>query len=317
MTNTNAFNTGEGESSDRMSRPHIGEIIQSTETHEKCKDRDDTEEVDWDDTGEEEEDARVELGLIGKIWTNRHINSNAFITTMKNVWQPKHGVEIRNIDKNMFVFQFFHWRDKQKIIQDQPWHFDNHALLLGHIDSNLKPSDVPLFDLPMWVRVYNLPFKGRLNILNIEKVGNKIGFFVKMDNTNLMGIDKSIRMRVLIDVRKPLVKSVKLKMRGGMEDEFEVKYEKPPIFCFVCGMIGHGVKDCDDNKDVDPPVLKYDMGLKASPWKSVKIMDFNNGHATSQSTCAKSLFVTKPKAARPTVDTAQVLDMVNHMIKWF
>lgn len=41
---------------------------------------------------EEDEDARVELGLIGKIWTNRHINSNAFITILKNVERPKHGV---------------------------------------------------------------------------------------------------------------------------------------------------------------------------------------------------------------------------------
>uniref|UniRef100_A0A803MR69 Reverse transcriptase zinc-binding domain-containing protein n=1 Tax=Chenopodium quinoa TaxID=63459 RepID=A0A803MR69_CHEQI len=44
---------------------------------------------------EEDEDARVELGLVGKLWTNRNVNVNAFISTMKNVWQPKHGLEIK------------------------------------------------------------------------------------------------------------------------------------------------------------------------------------------------------------------------------
>lgn len=80
----------------------------NTQNFDNYQLRVETEEVDWDDTGEEEEDARVELRLIGKIWTNRHINANAFITTMTNVWQPKHGVEIRSIGKNLFVFQFFH-----------------------------------------------------------------------------------------------------------------------------------------------------------------------------------------------------------------
>ena len=143
-------------------------------------------------------------------------------------------------------------------------------------------------------------------------MGNKIGSFVKMDNSNLMGIDKSVRIRVMIDVRKPLVKSVKLKMRGGLEDQFDVKYEKPPLFCFVCGMIGHGVKDCDENKDVDPPILKFDMGLKASPWKHVRIED-RRGKETNQAQCAKSLFVTKPKRVENPVEKAQVLDMVNQL----
>lgn len=102
-------------------------------------------------------------------------------------------MEIKTIDKNNFIFQFFHWRDKQRILQDQPWHFDNHAMLLEIIDSNVKPLDVPLFELPMWARVYNLPFKDRLNILNMEKVGNTIGSFVEMDSTSSACIDKSIR----------------------------------------------------------------------------------------------------------------------------
>lgn len=48
----------------------------------------DEEAIEWVDDGAEEEEARVELGLAGKIWTGRNINANAFMTTIKNVWQP-------------------------------------------------------------------------------------------------------------------------------------------------------------------------------------------------------------------------------------
>ncbi|KAL2896224.1 Peripheral-type benzodiazepine receptor-associated protein 1 [Bienertia sinuspersici] len=96
------------------------------------------EGIEWED----EEEARVELALVGKIWTKRKVKTNAFMTTIKN---------------------FYHWKDKSRVMEGQPWHFDNHAILLANMDNNTKPSDTQLFMLPMWVRVYNFPFKGRFN----------------------------------------------------------------------------------------------------------------------------------------------------------
>lgn len=122
-----------------------------------------------------------------------------------------------------------------------------------------------LADLPMWIRVYNLSFNGRLNTNNIEVIGNKNGSFVKIDNSGSVGIDKSLRMRVLIDVRKPLIKKVKVKMRGGEEGLFDVKYEKPPLYCYYCGKLGHGIKDSNQCRDDDKPPINYGGWLKASP----------------------------------------------------
>lgn len=45
------------------------------------------EAVVWVDDGEDEEEAHVALELVGKIWTERHINANAFMAIMKTVWQ--------------------------------------------------------------------------------------------------------------------------------------------------------------------------------------------------------------------------------------
>ena len=67
--------------------------------------RDDGEpDVEWCEEEEKEEEDRLELALIGRIWTERNININAFITTMKNVWQTSNGLDISNIGKNKFVF---------------------------------------------------------------------------------------------------------------------------------------------------------------------------------------------------------------------
>lgn len=158
------------------------------------------EAIDWEEGGVEDEDARVELGLVARIWTNRNINVKSFMATIKNIWHPKHGLDISATGNNVFVFQCYHWKEKQRVLEGQPWHFDRHAIILDEINGAIKPSNMELYAFPMWVRVYNLPFKGRLNTANVETIGNKICSFVKMDAMGSVGIDKLIRLRIMVDV---------------------------------------------------------------------------------------------------------------------
>lgn len=254
----------------------------------------DSEPVEWEEDGAEEDEARTELGLVIRICTNRHVNQNAFTTTMKNIWQAKHDMDIKNIGKNLYVVQFYHWRDKHRVMEGQPWHFDKHVILMSDIKGNCKPSDIQLWEFPIWARVYDLPFKGRLNINNVKAIGNKIGSFITMDKSGAMGIDKSIRIRVMHDVRKPLTSSIKVRMKSGEEDIFTVKYERPPLFCFYCGKVGHGTKDCEEDDAEDEGVVKYGGWIKASPWKVADAGEKGGGRA-NESSCARTLFITKPK----------------------
>lgn len=113
----------------------------------------DDDVVVWEETGEDEDtdNDRIALGLIGKLWTDRQPNPNAFISTMKSVWIVMDGVEINNIGRNLYRIQFFHLKDKQKILNGQPWHFDKYPLLLAKFDNAIKPSDLSIVHLPLWV----------------------------------------------------------------------------------------------------------------------------------------------------------------------
>lgn len=215
----------------------------------------------------------------------------------------------------MFVFQFHHWRDKKRVVEGQPWHFDKHAIILGDIEGNTRPSDMQLFALPMWVRVYNLPFKGRLNTKNVEAIGKKIGSFVKIDNSGSIGIDKSIHLRILVDVRRPLLKAVKVKMRGGEEGLFEVKYEKPPLLCYFCGKVGHGLKDCMECREEDDPQQNFRTRMKASPWKR-NMIDEENIKRVQSENYARSLFITKPTRRDELRTKHTVTELVNKLQGW-
>lgn len=60
---------------------------------------------------------------------------------MTKVWNPKHGVEIIIIDQNTYMFQFHHWIDKQRVLDEQPWHSDRYVVVFSEIDLEVKPFE--------------------------------------------------------------------------------------------------------------------------------------------------------------------------------
>uniref|UniRef100_A0A7C8ZPI5 DUF4283 domain-containing protein n=1 Tax=Opuntia streptacantha TaxID=393608 RepID=A0A7C8ZPI5_OPUST len=79
--------------------------------------------VKWEEEIEDEEKSELSLCLIGKLWTKRRFNSNAFMNTITKVWNPIRGVEAKEIDTNLFLFQFYHWKDLDKVVEGEPWFF--------------------------------------------------------------------------------------------------------------------------------------------------------------------------------------------------
>lgn len=269
------------------------------------------EEAEWEVEGEEEDEAKVSLGMAGRVWTERNINAPALIDMMRRIWNPRYGMEANCIGKNMFFFQFHHWMDKDRVMEAQPWHFDRHVIILSNVTGEQKPSDIPLFQVPFWVRIYDLPFKGRNTENNAKMLGNKVGTFIKVDTSDVVGINKSMRVRVLIDVRKPLQQEVEVRMKGGTKETFKVTYEKLPLFCYVCGKLGHGEKDCHTILENPDAKLLFSDKIRASPWKANKVADTNVGSKTTFG--GRNLFVTKPSSKSAAVPEQVVVDVVRQL----
>ena len=69
------------------------------------------------ESGDEREDqSNLALCLVGKVWTVRKFNAQALMTTMEKMWNPNHGVEVKEIRTNLFLFQFFHWKDMKQVL---------------------------------------------------------------------------------------------------------------------------------------------------------------------------------------------------------
>ncbi|XP_074265732.1 uncharacterized protein LOC141588177 [Silene latifolia] len=196
---------------------------------------------------------------------------------MAKLWNPTKPILGNVVDakEKTFVFKFGSERDKSRVLEGQPWHFDKFSWCFNEPNDKGKLSDVPLFHLPIWARVYDLPIQGRSSRSNVQHIGARLGSFIDVEMGLNSDVDKAIRIRVLHDVREPLRASIPINMKAGKTVDFDVKYERVPIFCYGCGVIGHGEKDCEEGP-YEEVELKFGEWLRDSPWKVTKIAKEGN-----------------------------------------
>ncbi|KAK6133954.1 hypothetical protein DH2020_032303 [Rehmannia glutinosa] len=184
------------------------------------------------------------LCLVGKLWTTKSFNAFALLDTMKKIWKPVKGMTAREIETNLFSFQFNHHKDIDRILSMEPWHFDKHLLMLQRIEGNIQPSAVSFDSTPFWVRLYDLPLAAR-NEATYRAIGNRIGKFIEWDTSTGEGLSRSVRVRVLLNPAKPLRRGTKITISNGTVMWISIKYERLPIFCFACGLLGHLKRECE------------------------------------------------------------------------
>ncbi|KAI7981836.1 Uncharacterized protein LOK49_Contig11G00008 [Camellia lanceoleosa] len=199
--------------------------------------------VSADHTKSSEE--RSWLCLVGRILTHRPVNAEAFRSTMAAVWKPIKGMQFKALGDNLFLFQFNHIVDKNRVLARGPWNFDKQLVLLEELDGSLQPSEVQFRSVLFWVHVIDLPIIGMTKEVG-ALIGNSIGTFADMDYAEGgVAWGKSLRIRVAINIHKPLRRGMKITL--GQKDPvwLSFKYERLPNFCFACGILGHNQRECD------------------------------------------------------------------------
>ena len=184
--------------------------------------------------------------------------------TFKNVWKAARGLVIEELDRNLFLFQFFSYVDKELVVNEGPRAFDGHAFLLKELTGMEKYSEV-VFDTAMFcVKVYGAPTLKQTKAF-ADFRANKVGKFVNVDKNNLVGSDKSLNFIADININKSLRRSIRVKI-GNQPGWFNIHYVKLGDFCYACGMMGHVYRGCKPFDDSIPKdKLPYGPTMRTSP----------------------------------------------------
>lgn len=119
----------------------------------------------------------------------------------------------------------------------------------------------------MWIQIHDLP-KGFMSKVVGKQLGDFFGEFVQYDAKNNSSIwMEYMRIKIRVDVRKPLKRRKKIKRKNGTEFMVTCKYERLGEFCFICGLMSHTERFCRRNidKQSDESAKEWGAWLRAAP----------------------------------------------------
>ncbi|KAH6779278.1 hypothetical protein C2S52_010515 [Perilla frutescens var. hirtella] len=183
----------------------------------------------------------------------------------------------REIESNLFSFQFNSKRDMDKVLSIEPWHFNKQVLILCKVKSEVQPSAMVLNTIPFWIRIYDIPLVGH-DRDTMKQIGSKLGEFMEIDEATLGGLSRSVCIKVRINLEAPLKRGIKIHMDQSSLKWLPVKYERLFSFCYEYGKLGHLMKDCglaedrDFEEKQDEESLPFGDWLRASPMKQVRVV---------------------------------------------
>lgn len=213
---------------------------------------------------------KFELCLVGRFLTEKNLNIRAMKTRLADIWKPAMGINIKEIETGIFLFQFFHEKDLQWVMEGGPWSFDNAMLIIQRILPGEQPLKVPLWNLRIWIQINDLP-SGFMSEQVGKQLGNFFGEFLEYDSKNNSSVWREyMRVRIQFDVRKPLKRKKKINKRDGSEFVVTCRYERLGEFCFVCGMVTHTDRFCRRNLGNKESTVVKEWGswLRAPPRKT-------------------------------------------------
>ncbi|EEE51985.1 hypothetical protein OsJ_33665 [Oryza sativa Japonica Group] len=220
-----------------------------------------------------EEDEIAKAGqwtILAHFYSLRAPNTSALFEDMRRAWRLRADMSFKSLRDNLFIITFSAEGDYNFMLQGGPWIHRGDALLVAEFDGLTCPSKILLNSVPIWVRIYDLPL-----VLMIQARGKLYGS--KLSNVREVdvvtdGLNKYdfFRIRVDLPVNHPLKAKIAIKVAVQGKEvtrSFDLRYERVPHFCFICGFLGHSDKECDKKvPNADHP-FRFSADLRCSPLK--------------------------------------------------
>ena len=176
---------------------------------------------------------------------------DALRKNIRMLWKPNKSIQISLIEEEMY--------------------YEKQLVLLQNFEGDKDPKDIIFQWSPFWVQMYNLPLKHRTRETGLA-IGASLGEVLEVNVADL-GVQwgKCLRVRVMIDVTRRLIRGRKTKVEDGVDWWVLFKYEHLPNFCYRYGLLEHDLKECPKSKgearNTVMADLQYGAWMRGDPVK--------------------------------------------------
>uniref|UniRef100_A0A2N9FDP4 Reverse transcriptase domain-containing protein n=1 Tax=Fagus sylvatica TaxID=28930 RepID=A0A2N9FDP4_FAGSY len=154
--------------------------------------------------------------LAASFLTPRVINMDSVLRALKPLWRAGRDLKARDMGNNKAM-----------------------------MDASMPFSKASFTHMSFWVQIHDLPVQMMKKEVS-EAIGRTLGVVEQAEDID-EGRSKGnyMRVRVTLDIQHPLCRGRKVSAGGNNDHWVSFKYERLTNFCYWCGMITHGEKDCE------------------------------------------------------------------------
>ena len=142
----------------------------------------------------------------------------------------------------LLLFQEKEYLDR--VLLQGPWSFDKYILLLHKLEVGESISTLTFKDATFWVQIHGLPTLSQTREAGL-RIGRSLGKVEKVDvGDKGFSMGCYLRIRVTLDISQSLSRGRIVRSGGSNSWWVEFKYERLPVFCYLCGRLDHDEKEC-------------------------------------------------------------------------
>ncbi|GJN38404.1 hypothetical protein PR202_gb27440 [Eleusine coracana subsp. coracana] len=184
--------------------------------------------------------------VLFRVETTKPFSHAALLNAMRTAWAAAKTVTFKVKADNLFLAHF-HWPgDWLRVMEGGPWLSRGAPVVMAEYDGLSNIHEYKLNKIPVWTRIQGIPEALMKKKEIAEKIARKVGEppITVIANEGKINPTPYLRARVFLDLEKPLVRMVPITLKEKMK--CLVQYEKLPMFCSVCGIVGHEMTECGD-----------------------------------------------------------------------
>ncbi|KAL6227500.1 hypothetical protein ACLB2K_001457 [Fragaria x ananassa] len=207
--------------------------------------------VDFD-SGSTSQVSDLGIDLLGVLIADIEPNINVK-AVLQSQWKTFGQIRIARAKPNTYVISVGTEQLARRLFEGGPWDVKGYCFSVRVWPSNTALDEICINRATYWVQGHAVP-KEQITAENGVKMAKLLGVIEEIEDPAIVGNRGYLRVKVLINTKRPLTTSLMLPRSGGAPTKIKLKYEKLKIFCFKCGRLGHLAMAC--NRSVNPERIR-------------------------------------------------------------
>ncbi|KAL6294417.1 hypothetical protein ACE6H2_002559 [Prunus campanulata] len=210
---------------------------------------------------EERHDNRITL--VGLLIADQEPPQSVVKEVLRVAWSNMGEVKVSKAKPNVFAITVGQEDVARRLIDGSPWFVKGYTLSMKLWPLYCSIDDIEANRAVFWVQAHGMP-RNLCTAKNARALGSRIGSVLEVEDNGETGFRGFLRIRVDMDVSKPIPSSFTTPCPTTGKRVIRLKYEGLRDFCFRCGRLGHS-RGCSFpvNHRLEVENLQYSADMRA------------------------------------------------------